>query len=190
MLQGVDNNIAMAALDVALTVGATYEHSASLLDVACKHCDVLHDGTSSSDTSGTKCRTRNVIPGYIQFTKNLIKLLKEANKSRSESSIFPLSVSLSDLTSAGCLPLSLRAMKDYIAFWNSLHEAAVELQAALDSAHNSKIQSGSVPPSTSSASEDGSTVKPHIAFRTLSEICTGKIMVHVLKFCCTHEMAL
>ena len=179
MLQGVDNNITMAALDVALTVGATYEHSASLLDVACKHCDILHEGSSSSDTSGTKCRPRDVIPGYIQFTKNVIKLLKEANRSRSESSILPLSVSLCDLIGSGCLPLSLRAMKDYIAFWNSLHEAAVELQEALDSADSRKIQSGSVPPSTSSAPEDSNAVKPHNTFRTLSEICTGNIMVHI-----------
>ena len=190
MLQGVDNNIAMAALDVALTVGATYEHSASLLDVTCKHCDILQEDSSSSDASGTKCRARDVIPGYIQFTKNVIKLLKEANKLQSESTVFPLSVSLSDLVSSGCLPLSLRTMKDYIAFWNSLHEAAVEFQVALDSADNRKLQSGSVPLSTSSVSEDGSAVKPHIAFRTLSEICTGKIIVHVLKFGFTHEMEL
>jgi hypothetical protein len=189
MLQGVDNNITMAALDVALTVGATYEHSASLLDVACKHCDILREGSSSSDTSGTKCRPRDVIPGYIQFTKNVIKLLKEANKSQSESSVLPLSVSLCELISSGCLPLSLRAMKDHIAFWNCLHEAAVELQAALDSADDRKIQSGSVPLSTSSTSEDGSAVKPLLAFRTLSEICAGNIMVHVWKFGFTHEMA-
>jgi hypothetical protein len=81
-------------------------------------------------------------------------------------------------------------MKDYIAFWNSLNEAVVELQAALDSADNRKIQSGSVLPSTSSGSEDGSSVKPHIAFRTLSEICTGKVLVHILKFGFIREMAL
>jgi hypothetical protein len=81
-------------------------------------------------------------------------------------------------------------MKEYIAFWNSLHEATVEFQAALDSADNRKIQSGSLQPSTSGAAEDGSAVKSHIAFRRLSEICTGKIMVHVLKFCFMHEMAL
>jgi hypothetical protein len=176
VLQGVNSKIAMAALDVALTVGATYEHSASLLDVACKHCDILQECPSSSDAGGTKCRTRDVIPGNIQFTKNAIELLKEANRSQSESSIFPSSVSMPDLISSGGLPLSLRNMKDYIAFWNSLHEAAVEFQAALDVADKRKIESGSFPPSTSSASEDGSAVKPHIAFRTLSEICTGNIM--------------
>jgi hypothetical protein len=175
-LQGVNSKIAMAALDVALTVGTTYEHSASLLDVACKHCDILQECSSPSDAGGTKCRTRDVVPGNIQFTKNVIELLKEANRSQSESSIFPSSVSLPDLISSGGLPLSLKHMKDYIAFWNSLHEAAVEFQAALDVADKRKIQGGSFPPSTSSASEDGSAVKPHIAFRTLSKICTGNVM--------------
>jgi hypothetical protein len=190
MLQGVENNIAMVALDVALTVGATYEHSASLLDVACKHCDILQEGSRSSDTSGTKCRTRDVIPGYIQFTNSVIKLLKEANTLQSYSSIFPLNVSLSKLIGSSYLPLSLRTMKDYIAFWNSLHDATVQFQATLDSADNGRMQSGSFQPSTSNAAEDGSALKSHIAFRRLSELCKGKKIIHVLAFCFMYEMAL
>jgi len=179
MLQGAENNVAMTVLDLALTVGATYEHSASLLDVACKRCDILQKGPGSSDTSGTKSRTREVVLGYIQFTKNVIKLLKEANKSPSSSSIFPSNISLPDLISSEYLPLSLKAMKDHVAFWNGLHDATVEFQASLDSADDRRAQSGSLKPSSSntgvaSMSSDGYLVKSHVAFRRLLEICKGK----------------
>lgn len=178
MLQGVENSVAMAAVDLALTFGATYEHSASLLDVAYKHCDSLQKGLNPSDTSASKSRTRNVVPGYILFTKNIIRLLKEANKSQSSSNIFPANISLCDLISSEYLPLSLRSMKDHIAFWNSLHVATVEFQTALDSADD-KIQTGSIKSSSSSTgisstSDDGYTAKAHVAFRKLLEICKGK----------------
>jgi hypothetical protein len=178
MLQGVENNVAMTAVDLALTFGATYEHSASLLDVAYKHCDILQKGLSSSDTSGSKSRTRNVVPGYILFTQNIIRLLKEANKSQSSSSIFPSSISLCDLIRSEYHPLSLRTMKDHTAFWNSLHVATVEFQTALDSADDKKVQSGSMKSSSAStgltsASNDGYIAKAHVAFRRLLEICKG-----------------
>lgn len=179
MLQGVENNVAMTTIDLALTFGATYEHSASLLDVAYKHCDILQKGLNSSDSSGSKSRTRNVVPGYILFTKNIIRLLKEANKSQSSSNVFPSNISLCDLISSEYLPLSLRSMKDHIAFWNSLHVATVEFQTALDSADDKKIQSGSIKSSSSSiglasTSNDGYAAKAHVAFRKLLEICKGK----------------
>jgi hypothetical protein len=172
MLQGVDNAVAMTAVDLALTVGTTYEHSSSLLDVACKRCDVLQKVSGCADISGARSRNRDVIPGYVQFTRHAIILLKEANKSQSSSSIFSSTVSLSDLLSSAYLPLSLRTMKDHIAFWNSLHDAAVEFQAAVDSAQSGSSSSMGVP----SASSDGYSVKPHVAFRRLSNIFKGKII--------------
>jgi hypothetical protein len=169
----------MTAVDLALTFGATYEHSASLLDVAYKHCDILQKGLNSSDTSGSKSRARNMVPGYIMFTKNAIRLLKEANKSQSSSNIFPANISLCDLISSTHHPLSLRSIKDHIAFWNSLHVATIEFQTALASAEDKKIQSGPINFSSSNTGlaftcNDGYTEKAHVAYRKLLEICKGK----------------
>jgi hypothetical protein len=171
MLQGVENAVAMTALDLALTVGATYEHSASLLDVACKRCDVLQKVPGSGDASGTKSRTRDIVPGYIQFTRHMIKLLKEANKSQSPSRNFSSSISVCDLLSSEYLPLSLKTMKDHITFWNSLHDAAVEFQATVDSAQSGSSSSVGVASTTS----DGCSMTSHVAFRRLLKICKGKI---------------
>jgi hypothetical protein len=197
MLQGVENNVAMTTVDMALTFGATYEHSASLLDVAYKHCNILQKGLKSSDTSGSKSRTRNIIPGYITFTKNAIRLLKEANKSQSTSDIFPANVSLCDLISSAHLPLSLRSVKDHVAFWNSLHVATVEFQAALGSADDKTIQSDHTTFSSSStglafACSDGYTAKAHVAYRKLLEICRGKRIeyyIYYLNLGCLYPVA-
>jgi hypothetical protein len=172
MLQGVENAVAMTALDLALTVGVTYEHSASLLDVACKRCDILQNVPGSADTSGTKSRNRGVVPGYVQFTRHIIKLLKEANTSQSPSSNFSSNISICDLLSSQYLPLSLKTMKDHTAFWNSLHDAAVEFQATVDSAQSGSSSRKGV----AVTSSDGYTVKSHVAFRRLLKICKGKII--------------
>ncbi|XP_069671907.1 uncharacterized protein Sptz isoform X2 [Periplaneta americana] len=169
MLQGVDNNTAMTALDLALTIGATYEHSASLLDVACKRCGILQTGVSSYETGASRNRTRSNFPGYIQFTVNIIKLLKEANKSHSSRSIFPSNISLFDLICSEYLPVSLRCMKDFIIFWNNFHEVSVEFQASLINADERRTPNTSL--NRAATSKDGHALKSHIAFRRLLEIC-------------------
>lgn len=171
MLEGVENSAAMTALDLALTVGVTYEHSASLLDAACKRCDVLRKVQSSADAGSTKSRNRHVVPGYIWFTRRIIKLLKEANKSQSSSNIFSSTTSLCDLLSSEYLPLSLKTMKDHITFWNSLHDVVVEFQETVDTA----LSGSSSRVGVASMSSDGCTVKSHVVFRRLLKICKGKI---------------
>ncbi|XP_021918501.1 uncharacterized protein LOC110829239 isoform X4 [Zootermopsis nevadensis] len=170
MLEGVENSAAMTALDLALTVGATYEHSASLLDAACKRCDVLRKVQSSADADSTKSRNRHVVPGYIWFTRRIIKLLKEANKSQSSSNIFSSTTSLCDLLSSEYLPLSLKTMKDHITFWNSLHDVVVEFQETVDTA----LSGSSSRVGVASMSSDGCTVKSHVVFRRLLKICKGR----------------
>jgi hypothetical protein len=120
-----------------------------------------------------------MVPGYIMFAKNIIRLLKEANKSQSSSNVFPSNISLCNLISSEYLPLSLRSIKDHFNFWNSLHVATVEFQTALDSADDKKIQSGSIKSSSSSTGlastcNDGYTIEAHVAYRKLLEICKGK----------------
>ena len=150
-----------------MTVGASYEQSASLLDLACKKCGIQ---SAEADSS----RQRNSVLGFVNFGTSLIKLLRTVHKFQSCCGILQENVSITELISSEYLPLSVRAMKDFILFWKSIKDALLEFKAALESGKVSEdtvsSKNGEQPPKT----KDIKKIKSQSIFTKFLEIFKGR----------------
>ncbi|XP_066995944.2 uncharacterized protein Sptz [Anabrus simplex] len=162
MMKIADSGISLATMDLALTVGITYEHSVSLLDLLRKHCPDLQatgfQGSPSTD-----------IPGSMQFMQNMIQSLKLTSTEHCEDksdTLLSYKISLRDLLSSVHSFLSPKSLKEHVLFWNTIFSLVRDFQKNMGDC--TTVISSSI--QESPESKETSERKDHSAFRKLMTV--------------------
>nr|CAD7260449.1 unnamed protein product [Timema shepardi] len=159
LLECADNSQAITALDLAFTFGTTFQHSASLLDVACRHCDRLQGDSKKS-------------LGFVGFSRNMIHLLKEANMESDEPrGELPSNISVSRLLGCSYLPLSVKQLREHKQFWKELDDSLRQFQLALEQSEGAAHS-----PSRSTRMNEFHEAKPHVAFKRLLRVFANNVL--------------
>nr|CAD7198163.1 unnamed protein product [Timema douglasi] len=159
LLECADNSQAITALDLAFTFGTTFQHSASLLDVACRHCDRLQGDSKKS-------------LGFVGFSRNMIHLLKEANMESDEPrGELPSNISVNRLLGCSYLPLSVRQLREHKQFWKELDDSLRQFQLALEQSEGAAHS-----PSCSTRMNEFHEAKPHVAFKRLLRVFANNVL--------------
>ncbi|XP_063235572.1 zinc finger FYVE domain-containing protein 26 isoform X2 [Bacillus rossius redtenbacheri] len=166
-----DDARAVIAVDLALTLGNSYQQSVSLLDVACRHCPELQGG------DGPGRRKKKTLSGRLGFARDAIGLLKEVNAEERDpgAGVLPADVSLRDLLLSAQYPLALKPLRGVLLFWSDLDSASRDLAAAL-AIEDERRRTEDPEPASEVALKNVYGAKVNACFRTLLKVSQRNVL--------------